>query len=159
MVILTKMFMTGMLSIIAPGTPVQMICAILIMLTFLLIVLKTAPFESDPDDVSIFVSSLALVLTTMGGLVLFLDQKETYFIRGPLGVGIIAMNCGVLLLQVCILIFVKCGYGVKVVRLTRRMSGRNITGRSKVVPLRLIDSESAASMSEKASKAWGKSTQ
>ena len=42
-VIANKMMMTGALSVVEPGSPVQMIAAILIMQTFLLLVLKTAP--------------------------------------------------------------------------------------------------------------------
>ena len=129
-VIVHKMFMTGMLSIIAPGTPVQMVAAILIMQSFLLVVLKNGPFKTDMDDVSVFSSSLALVLTTMCGLVLFLDPTEQYFHREPLGIGIIVLNCSVLLLQISVLIFVKCGYGSQVVKLSRR-----ITGRTQVVPI------------------------
>ena len=103
------MVMTGMIVIIEPGSPVQMVVAILIMESYLLIVLKTSPFISDADDVSVFVSSLALVLTTLGGLVLFLDPEEVFFHRKAIGVGIIAMNVSVLVLQCSVLIFIKCG--------------------------------------------------
>ena len=133
-VIIIKMLMTGMLSIVAPGSPVQMVCAILIMKTKLLIVLKLSPYKSDPDDVSVFCSSLALVLTTLGGLVLFMDEDETYFDRNDIGLGIIVLCSGVLVLQLSVLVFVKCGYGAKITKRIRVFSGKKVT----VMPISMM---------------------
>ena len=150
--ICTKMGMTGMLSIVAPGTPIQMVVAMLIMQTFLLIVLRLAPYQSHADDVSIFFSSLALVLTTMGGLVLFMDMDEIYFSRSFVGMAMIVLCAGVLLLQFCVLVFVKMGYGVKVVNALTK-------NRSKVVPVRGGGDEDGSTgraneIDEAAKKAW-----
>jgi len=148
-VILTKMVMTGMIVIIEPGSPVQMVVAILVMETYLLIVLKTSPFISDADDVSVFVSSLALVLTTLGGLVLFLDPEELFFHRKAIGVGIIAMNVSVLVLQFSVLIFIKCGLEEGV------SSTLKVIRRTSVLPV-VVDGEDTEFASV---KNWGRSPQ
>ena len=147
--ILTKMVMTGMIVIIEPGSPVQMVVAILVMETYLLIVLKTSPFISDADDVSVFVSSLALVLTTLGGLVLFLDPEELFFHRKAIGVGIIAMNVSVLVLQFSVLIFIKCGLEEGV------SSTLKVIRRTSVLPV-VVDGEDTEFSSV---KNWGRSPQ
>ena len=132
-VIIYKMLMTGMLSIVAPGSPVQMVCAILIMQVFLLIVLKLSPYKSDPDDVSVFVSLLALVLITLGGLVLIMD-RDKIFNGEHIGVGITYMSVGVLVMQFLILVFVKCGYGAKISKRLRVISGKKVS----VMPISIM---------------------
>ena len=61
----------------APGTPLQALIAVLVMLFHLLVVLKLAPYESEGEDLSSFLSSLTLLLTTIGGLVLMNDTVNT----------------------------------------------------------------------------------
>ena len=92
------MMMTGALSVVEPGSPVQMVVAILVMQGFLLTVLKLAPYKNHTDDWMSFVTSLALVLTTLGGLVLIMDENGK-FDADAVGTGIIVLN-GV--------VFVKC---------------------------------------------------
>ncbi len=99
--------MTGALSVVEPGSPVQMVVAILVMMGYMLLVLKLAPFDADVDDWMSFVTSLALVLTTLGGLVLIQD-KEDIFDADAVGTGIIVLNSAVLLLEVSSIVFVEC---------------------------------------------------
>lgn len=52
--LINKTMMCGGLVMAAPGTPLQVLIAMLIMLFHLLIVLKTSPYDSDGEDVSSF---------------------------------------------------------------------------------------------------------
>jgi hypothetical protein len=101
------MAMTGALSIVAPGSPLQMVLAILTSLTFVLLVLKLAPFESNMDDHVSFVSSLALVLATFGGLLLVMDTERKFFHPDTIGTVIIVMTCGVLVFQLGNIVIIK----------------------------------------------------
>ena len=60
--------MCGGLVVLNPGSPTQIVCAILIMQFHLLLVLKTAPYVRDSEDWSAFFSSLGLTLTYFGAL-------------------------------------------------------------------------------------------
>jgi hypothetical protein len=107
-IIFYKMAMTGALSIIAPGTPLQMVLAILVSLAFVLLVLKLAPFESNMDDHVSFVSSLSLVLATFGGLLLIMDNgAKKYFEPDTIGTLIIVMTCCVFVFQLVNILLVK----------------------------------------------------
>merc|ERR1712167_422639 len=75
-IILHKCFMTGALVIIGENTTVQPLAATLFQLGFLLTVLKLSPYESSDDDISSFVSSLGICLTTLGGMVLITRDSK-----------------------------------------------------------------------------------
>ena len=75
-IILHKCIMTGAMVIIKNGTPLQPLIAMLIQMTFLLVVLKMAPYNDDLDDWSSFVCSLALTLTTFAGFLLMISNKN-----------------------------------------------------------------------------------
>jgi len=144
MVIFNKMMMTGLLSLIAPGNPVQMVAAVVIMQTFLLVVLKLSPYKLFYDDIAIVASSVSLLLTMLACLVLFMDSNTHYFNSSDIGWGMIVMNCGVLFLQVCILFFVKCGYANKIKQKISK-------SRSKVIPQKTQDQ---ITINDAAQKAW-----
>merc|ERR1711865_1294531 len=55
--ILTKMLMTGALCIVTPGSPIQLVTAISILATHMIIVLKLAPYQADIEDWMSFISS------------------------------------------------------------------------------------------------------
>ena len=105
--LLTKMLMTGALVIAAPGSPVQLLAATLVMLGSVLLVLKTSPFVEDGEDVMSFVSTLSLVLTTLGGFTLIMDQRAKdddgnhtpTFDADAIGVGLVVLNCLVITVQ------------------------------------------------------------
>ncbi len=62
--------MTGALCIIGDGSMLQPLVGTLFQLMFLLAVLKLSPYDSDDDDLSSFVASLALCLATLCAMVL-----------------------------------------------------------------------------------------
>ena len=68
--------MCGGLVILNPGSPTQVVCAILIMLLHLLLVLKTAPYVRESEDWTAFASSLGLTLTYVGALIKMLKVRQ-----------------------------------------------------------------------------------
>ena len=69
-IILHKCFMTGALVLIGEDSTIQPLVGTLFQMGFMLVVLKLSPYDSDADDLSSFVGSLTLCLTTIGGMVL-----------------------------------------------------------------------------------------
>ena len=55
-VIIEKMIMTGAMCVIAQGSSVQLLVAILVMQFYMLLVLKTAPYEADSEDWTSFIA-------------------------------------------------------------------------------------------------------
>jgi uncharacterized membrane protein len=74
--LLNKTIMCGGLVMAAPGTPVQVLLAMLVMLSHMLVVLKIAPYDSFGEDLSSFLSSLTLTLTTLAGFALMTDHPN-----------------------------------------------------------------------------------
>lgn len=100
----TKMAMTGGLSVVEPGSPVQMLLAVLTMSTFLLTVVRVSPYKSAEEDFMSFLSSIALVLTTLFGLLLIMDDaraidKRPAFNAEIIGVVLIAINSVVFVME------------------------------------------------------------
>merc|ERR1711865_613125 len=111
--LMNKTMMCGGLVMAAPGTPLQVLIATLIMLSHLLVVLKLAPYESDGEDISSFLSSLTLTLTTIGGIVLIMDGKiegsKQSFNSEALAYILITISVLCIASQIGITIFVDCG--------------------------------------------------
>ena len=114
-ILLNKTMMCGGLVVLNPGSPTQVVCAILIMQFHLLLVLKSAPYVSSSEDWSSFASSLGLTLTYVGALLKMLQVEvrhrseasadELYYADA-------AMNClpiACVAIVVLIMIFVECG--------------------------------------------------
>ena len=76
MILLNKTMMCGGLVVLSPGSPSQVVCAILIMQFHMLLVLKTAPYIKDSEDWSSFFASLGLTLTYTGALVQMLRTQR-----------------------------------------------------------------------------------
>jgi len=76
MILLNKTLMCGGLVVLAPGSPLQVLFAILIMLFHLLLVLKLAPWVSDSEDWSAFLATLGLCLLSLGAYSMMLDVEE-----------------------------------------------------------------------------------
>lgn len=68
--------MTGAISIIGTGTPLQPLVGCLFHLFMLLLVLKLAPYDSIYDDWASFFSLLAIMMTMLLGFALISDDKE-----------------------------------------------------------------------------------
>lgn len=105
--------MCGGLVVLNPGSPTQVVFAILIMLFHLLLVLKTAPYVSDSEDWTAFASSLGLTLTYVGALLKMLkDRQRDEYDANELNYADTAMNClpiACVAIVVLIMIFVDCG--------------------------------------------------
>ena len=102
--------MTGAMVVVTPGSSVQLLLAVLIMLIYMLLILKTAPYDEDSEDWSSFIASIALTLTFIGGLVLIQDnpQDRTYE-DGLLAIVLIMVNVTCVAIEVLIVLFFDCG--------------------------------------------------
>ena len=107
MVLLNKTMMCGGLVVLAPGSPVQVLAAILIMLLHLLLVLKLAPYVKQTEDWSAFLSTLGLCLLSLGAYSMMLDLKEKEMQTIGLVTTILPLLCIASVLG--IMIFIDCG--------------------------------------------------
>jgi hypothetical protein len=122
--------MCGGLVVMSPGTPSQVVCAILIMLFHLLMVLKTAPYEKDSEDFSSIAASLGLTLMYVSALIKMLQIEVRY--RSPKDAQKLDYASGAMAVLpilcistvVLIIIFVDCG-------LWNCMRGKNSKKRGK----------------------------
>jgi hypothetical protein len=112
-ILLNKTMMCGGLVVLNPGSPTQIVCAILIMLFHLLLVLKTAPYERDSEDWTAFLSSLGLTLTYVGALIKMLqEQRREEYDSNELEYANTALNIlpiACVSIVVLIMVFVDCG--------------------------------------------------
>ena len=110
-IIMTKMMMTGALSVVEPGSPIQLVFAMLVMLSFTLITLKLAPYRLKSDDWLTFLVSLAVTGNTLAGFTLIMDKDNTPRIFNPENIEalLLFMNITVLVVQVISLVALKCG--------------------------------------------------
>merc|ERR1712195_54862 len=76
-IISTKMLMTGALGVVEPGSPMQIVLAVVVMLTYNMLVLKLSPYQANGDDVMSFISGLGTVIIAFIGLLLKLDANST----------------------------------------------------------------------------------
>ena len=75
MILFNKTMMCGGLVVLAPGSPVQVMFAILIMLLHLLFLLKLAPYVKDSEDWSSFFATLGLCLMSLGALMMMINLE------------------------------------------------------------------------------------
>ena len=114
-IILTKMIMTGAMSVVAPGSPVQLLLATLVMMTFTLATLKLAPYRNKIDDWMSFAVSLVSSGNTLAGFVLITDKMITdsgnssNFNPGIIEVLLLVVNVSLLFLQLLIMVLMKWG--------------------------------------------------
>ena len=108
-VIIQKMVMTGAMCVVAQGSSVQLLIAILVMLSYMLLVLKTAPYEEDSEDWSAFVACVALTLTTIGGFALMTDNPNARTYESKvLGLLLIGINGVCIALEIFIVVVFDC---------------------------------------------------
>ena len=98
-IILNKMLMTGALSVIEPGSPLQLVLATLVMLCFTLVTLKLAPYKSSADDWTSFLVSFVITCNTQAGFVLLMDKDTRKFNPDNIDVLLMILNVGVLIVQ------------------------------------------------------------
>lgn len=117
-IICNKMIMTGALSIVEPGSPMQLVLATLVMLSFTLITLKLAPYKSSADDWMTFMVSLVVACNTQAGFVLLMDIDTQKFNPDVIDVILMILNVGILVVQVFTMILIKRGVWNRVKRRT-----------------------------------------
>ena len=95
--------------VIEPGSPVQLLYATLVLSVYLLVVLKSAPFRANNEDWVSFCVVLVLVLDTLAGFALIMDQGRTptVFNANAIGVGLIVMNSVCVAVQIAVWIVVE----------------------------------------------------
>ena len=88
-----KCLLTGAMCAIMPGSPIQLLIALLIVLSYLLIVLKAAPYKGILEDTLAFVTSLCLSLSLMLGFAIITDTSDAkVFNMTTMGIFLIAIN-------------------------------------------------------------------
>ena len=109
-ILFNKTLMCGGLVIAAPGTSLQVLLAVLIMLLHLLVVLKLSPYENDHEDWTSFVSALTLLLTTLGAWALRTNDPDVPVFHNDVLAGLmIAISGFCLASQLFIVVFLDCG--------------------------------------------------
>ena len=108
-IIIQKMLMTGAMCVIAPGSSLQLLVAVLVTLIYMLLVLKTAPYEEDSEDHTSFVACLTLTLTTVGGLLLITDIGKTPTYESTLLGGLlVGMAISCIVVEIGIVVLFDC---------------------------------------------------
>lgn len=108
--IFKKMILTGVMVVVAAGSSLQLVIALLVVLVNLLLVLKIAPFEDNTDDFLSFLTSGQLLLTLLGGLLLYTDDpSDPSYDSESMGRAMIGINLlAFVALFVSILFLVPC---------------------------------------------------
>ena len=116
MIVLNKMLFTGLLTIVFPGTPAQMILAFFIMVCFFLLVLKLAPYNSILDDyISSFTTAGTCIVTFVGLLLLMDENREVkLFNSGALGGFLAAITILIMCVNLFGISYVITGYCKKI---------------------------------------------
>ena len=153
MILLNKTMMCGGLVVLAPGSPLQVLFAILIMLFHLLFVLKLGPYKKSSEDWSAFFSTLGLCLLSLGALAMLLDVEEQQMETIGLVTTVLPLVC--IAVVVCIMIFVDGGLWKKLQGRTKRRVGK--TNVLKVVPIQKREQQpiQAQDTTLEALKSWG----
>ena len=114
-VVLQKMIMTGAMCVIAPGSSLQLLAAVLVTLLYMLLVLKTAPYEEDSEDYTSFIACLTLTLTTVGGFALITDNLNTPTYKSTLLGGLlVGMAVSCIVVEIGIVVLFDCGMYEKI---------------------------------------------
>ena len=90
-VIVKKCIITGAMTVILPGTPVQIAITLLIVFADLLFLMKLEPYEDHTDDFLAFTTGTQMVLTLMLAFLLFTDRSGDVS-TGALGVMMVTIN-------------------------------------------------------------------
>ena len=156
-VIVEKMIMTGAMCVIAQGSSVQLLIAILVMLFYMLLVLKTAPYEADSEDWTAFIACVALTLTTIGGFALITDDPTIRTYESTvLTIILIGINVICFILEIILVVVFDCGVYERCADGGGDAGGKKKTAKvsnsSKVVPVR---KDKLDIIEDAAKRAWG----
>ena len=80
------------MSLIAPGSPPQLMIALFICVAYMCLVLKTMPFEEDLDDWLSFITECQLSMTMFIGFAIITDSNRILN-RGALDSFLLVVNC------------------------------------------------------------------
>jgi len=90
---LQKCFLTGAMVAIAPGSPLQLLIALIVCTAYMLMVLKAGPYKGDLEDRLAFLTSLCLTSSLLLGLCLITDNPQNpVFNVHLIGVVLITIN-------------------------------------------------------------------
>ena len=112
MILLNKTLMCGGLVVLAPGSPLQVLCAILIMNSHLLFVMKLEPYVKDSEDWAAFFSTLGLCLLSLGALAMMLEMEPQQRTIVDLLTTVLPLAC--ISVVLCIMIFIDAGLWKKI---------------------------------------------
>ena len=88
-----KCLLTGAMCAIMPGSPVQLLVALLVILAYLLLVLKAAPYKGDLEDRLAFLSSLCLCVSLILGFAIITDNPDKQvFDTTSMGAALVVIN-------------------------------------------------------------------
>ena len=132
MILLNKTMMCGGLVVLAPGSPLQVLAAILIMMLHLLFVLKLAPYIKDSEDWSAFLSTLGLCLLSLGAYSMMLQLEENEMVFVDIITTVLPLLC--ILFVFGIMLFQDCGLWKYMMRKKVRQV-RKKNNRSQVQPV------------------------
>ena len=152
MILLNKTMMCGGLVVLSPGSPSQVVCAILIMMFHMLLVMKTGPYINDSEDWSSFSSSLGLTLTYVGALVQMLQSRQREEFDSEelsyAGIAMDALPVMCVCVVVTIMVFVDCGLWNFLRRKNGTRSGKTRTSPTQVLPVAVVNQEDELSQSD-----------
>ena len=139
MILFNKTMMCGGLVVLAPGSPVQVLFAILIMQFHLLFLLKLAPYEKDSEDWSSFFATLGLCLISLAALMMMLDLEgtEQYII------GLVTTVLPCLCIAVVLGIMIMYDFGLK-----QRLCGTKISSTPTSTQIQPVDPNSSDTVPE-----------
>jgi len=93
LLMIQKCFLTGAMCAIAPGSPIQLLVALVLCVSYLLLVLHANPYKGEIEDTLAFLTSLCLSASLLFGLVLIMDKpNDPVFDVMLLGHVLIAIN-------------------------------------------------------------------
>ena len=88
-----KCLLTGALLAIMPGSPVQLLVALLVISAYLLLILKAGPYKGDLEDSLAFLTSLCLFLSIVLGFAIITDNHDNQvFDMTIMGIVLVAIN-------------------------------------------------------------------
>ena len=124
--------MTGAMCVVAQGSAIQLAVATIVMLLYMLLVLKTAPFEEDSEDWSSFIGCFALCLTSFCGLCLIMDDPlDPAFDSNVMMVILITLNALAMMIQIGIVVLLDGGVWDRCCMKRKQKVDRSHGGRRK----------------------------
>ena len=138
--------MTGAMVMIAPGHPVQSMVATLLLLFYMLLLLKFAPYASNTEDWTSFFCSLTLLLTTFTGFAMHAltdpnnpnDPTSLFF--GTILI-IINITCLAVNLGIAVLFDMKLYEKITKGKSCQKQNLKTELDNTKVIPTKMVNEE------------------